>query len=374
MDYLRYYFCLLLPGLGAAGFLTDRPWMGILSFFFILFYDMIAKPDTKARKINRPFWGRLPLYLHMFIMVPLLYGSFFIYAMKLADTGTLNVFNGAATILSMVWLNIVPHIPILHELGHARRGLDRFLGYAGATLLGNTSRLTTHNRSHHQDVATPLDHDTARRGENVHTFVWRASVGTWKYIIDFDKKKSKGKGPLYFVFHSQAIGSVVLQITILSAIYYFAGWLPAALFAAFTYTSLIYLEALNYLQHYGLVREMGSSVKPRHSWNHLYPAARALGYEITNHSPHHETAGSPFYKNDPVEDAPQMPNSLACLLIALVTPSLWESKIAKPRLRNWDLNFTTPPERELAREANQAAGWPQWEMEKFQGQQAGVKI
>ncbi|MES0489531.1 MAG: hypothetical protein ABUK01_06020 [Leptospirales bacterium] len=360
MDYLRYYACLLMPGLGAAGFLLDRPWMGTYSFIFILVFDQIAKQDKSPRKMAHPFWGRLPLYIHMFIMVPLLYTSFFIFAAKAEAAGTIGISAAAGTILTMVWLNIVPHIPILHELGHHRNKVNRFLGYAGATLLGNTSRLTTHNRSHHVDVATPLDHDTARRGENVHTFVWRASIGTWKYILNYDKKKNKGKGILSFIFHSQAIGSVVLQAIILTAVYYLAGPITLALFAGFTYTSLIYLEALNYLQHYGLTRVMNTKVEFHHSWNHLYPAARALGYEITNHSPHHESAGSPFYKNDPVESAPQMPNSLLCLLVALLAPPLWTSVIAKPRLKNWDNAFATPGERKLASEANTVAGWPQW--------------
>jgi len=31
-----------------------------------------------------------------------------------------------------------------------------------------------------------------------------------------------------------------------------------------------------------------------------------------------------------------------------------------PRLKNWDLNFASPAERVLAREANRRAGWPDW--------------
>ena len=46
-------------------------------------------------------------------------------------------------------------------------------------------------------------------------------------------------------------------------------------------------------------------------------------------------------------------------MIALVPP-VWYRYVLWPRLRHWDLNLATPAERELAREANRKAGWPDW--------------
>jgi integrase len=41
-------------------------------------------------------------------------------------------------------------------------------------------------------------------------------------------------------------------------------------------------------------------------------------------------------------------------------PPIWNRFVLQPRLRMWDTRFATPAERELAREANRRAGWPDW--------------
>jgi alkane 1-monooxygenase len=87
---------------------------------------------------------------------------------------------------------------------------------------------------------------------------------------------------------------------------------------------------------------------------------RAAAFEITNHAHHHMEPSLPFYELVPDPTAPQMPSALLCLLAALVPP-VWERAIAMPRLRDWDRNFATPEERELAAAANRAAGWPEWQ-------------
>ena len=44
-----------------------------------------------------------------------------------------------------------------------------------------------------------------------------------------------------------------------------------------------------------------------------------------------------------------------CLRLHCLLLQLWIG-----RLRDWDLHHATPAERELAREANRKAGWPDW--------------
>ena len=54
-----------------------------------------------------------------------------------------------------------------------------------------------------------------------------------------------------------------------------------------------------------------------------------------------------------------MPSAVACFVLALVPP-LWDRTIGKPLLQHWDLTHANAQERELARAANRAAGWPDW--------------
>ncbi|MEA3221448.1 MAG: hypothetical protein OZX49_02569 [Immundisolibacter sp.] len=58
----------------------------------------------------------------------------------------------------------------------------------------------------------------------------------------------------------------------------------------------------------------------------------------------------------PMPDAPQMPSLLVCFLASTVPP-LWDRLIARPRLCHCDRHFASTERKELARRANQAAGW-----------------
>lgn len=54
-----------------------------------------------------------------------------------------------------------------------------------------------------------------------------------------------------------------------------------------------------------------------------------------------------------------MPSIFLCFLCGLIPP-LWFKYIAKPKLKDWDLNYATDSEKKLARAANKKAGWPDW--------------
>ena len=124
-------------------------------------------------------------------------------------------------------------------------------------------------------------------------------------------------------------------------------------------TAKLLVEMFNYYQHYGLVRVLGSNYGQQHLWNHLKPISRQLSFEITNHNDHHMDSYLPFYRLQPKVDGPQMPSILLCFLAGLVPP-IWFSYIAQPRLKDWDLKHATAEEKELAREANRSANWPDW--------------
>ena len=88
------------------------------------------------------------------------------------------------------------------------------------------------------------------------------------------------------------------------------------------------LETINYVEHYGLRRELLPSgnyepVKPRHSWNANQELGRIMLYELTRHSDHHYLASKKYQVLDHHDDSPQLPAGYpTCMLMALVPP-LW---------------------------------------------------
>ncbi len=135
----------------------------------------------------------------------------------------------------------------------------------------------------------------------------------------------------------------------------------------------LFLEGLNYFQHYGLVRESGKPILLHHAWNHMGRIVRPAGCEITNHINHHLDGYTPFYELHPEKEAPQMPSLFVCFLLGLIPP-LWFNLVAKPKLKDWDQRYATPGEQRLAMEANRKAGWPLWCDERAASNQRGALL
>ena len=63
------------------------------------------------------------------------------------------------------------------------------------------------------------------------------------------------------------------------------------------------LEGVNYMEHYGLVREEGAPIEPKHSWNTNKRISSVLLYNLTRHSSHHirMPTGKLFHPNRIIE-------------------------------------------------------------------------
>ncbi|MEM7182981.1 MAG: fatty acid desaturase, partial [Spirochaetota bacterium] len=337
----------------------DQATAYLASYPMIILLDFILPMDTSARKIDTPLLARIPLYIFMVILMPWMYVAFFNYMQTSLAGGTLTWVAALGATTSLLWINVLPNIPVLHELGHGRGRFDVFLSYVGCLFIGNFSRMITHTHVHHIHASTIHDPDTPRRGESILAFAVRAAYSNWVEIYKMDQKRLQGQGFFSFL-RSWFFISILVQSTILALTYYFFGGVIALCIAGATFGAMFFLEVFNYLQHYGIVRKPEDAFAPRHVWNHLQAATRAFSYDITNHTPHHLAGDSPFQKNIPDTEAPSMISPLFLLTLALVLPPVWTALVAKPKLKHWDLNYASPEELLLAREANQKAGWPDW--------------
>ena len=118
----------------------------------------------------------------------------------------------------------------------------------------------------------------------------------------------------------------------------------------------ILLEAVNYIEHYGLVRKEGAKVRPRHSWNSNHFMSNIILYNLTRHSHHHEKAFLEFWNLEAYEEAPEMPYGyLFTIYVALLCP-WWYHKMMAKKLLDWDQNYANDNEKEIAREDNKKSG------------------
>ena len=134
------------------------------------------------------------------------------------------------------------------------------------------------------------------------------------------------------------------------------GWLASGLF--FTACGLwgkSLLEIVNYMEHYGMVRNPATPVQPRHSWNTNKRISSWAMFNLTRHSHHHAQGEVPYQDLKPFPDAPMMINGYLTTIIVAMIPPLWH-KLMTPKVLAWDRDYATAEERMLAAQTNARSG------------------
>ena len=232
-----------------------------------------------------------------------------------------------------------------HELMHQSDRLERWLGdLLLASVLYSHFR-SEHLRVHHLYVGTPRDPVTARYGEGFHRFFLRilreCPVSAWK--AEAAMLRRKGKSPL--ARENPFWRYAVLQGAMLLFALWLGGWLGLGLFLFQATVAIWQLELVNYVEHYGLVRQhLGEgryeSVLPRHSWNAAHKASNWLLINLQRHSDHHYKPARrfPLLQNWQEDEAPQLPYGYPIMTVLALFPSQWR-RVMNPRVKAWRTRF-----------------------------------
>ncbi len=136
------------------------------------------------------------------------------------------------------------------------------------------------------------------------------------------------------------------------------GWRGAAFFTACALAGKSLLEIVNYMEHYGMVRNPETPVQPRHSWNTNRRISSWTMFNLTRHSHHHAQGEVPYQDLRPYPDAPMMINGYLTTIIVALVPPVWH-RLMTPKVLAWDRDYATSEERKLAAGANARSGIPQ---------------
>src|SRR5690606_33639599 len=103
--------------------------------------------------------------------------------------------------------------------------------------------------------------------------------------------------------------------------------------------AILLLEAINYIEHYGLARKRLASgryeaVNMVHSWNSNHEIGRVVLYELTRHSDHHYKANKKFQNLSHFDESPQLPFGYPGSMLLAFIPPLWFS-VMDPLLVKW---------------------------------------
>jgi alkane 1-monooxygenase len=143
-----------------------------------------------------------------------------------------------------------------------------------------------------------------------------------------------------------------MTLVVLVIAYLVSGWAGVAMATGVGLFGKFILEVVNYMEHYGLVRDPRQPVQPRHSWNSNKRISCWAMFNLPRHSHHHAQGAVPFEKLKPMPDAPQMISGYISTIGIALIPPLW-FKLMAPKLKEWDEDHANDRERKIIAQMEQ---------------------
>ena len=311
----------------------------IYAFVFIPALEMLLKESNEEMsdevKKNRSMdiFFDILLYLN----IPLVFSIFFLSLnLLLYSSSSFEIIGIIASTSIMMATN---GINVAHELGHRKS----FFSRTCSKLLLMPSQYMhfyiEHNFGHHVNVGTAEDPATAKYKQSLYSF-WITSVigqyiGAWKLQLKL-LKISKYK---FFSIKNDMMFYVIFQLMFIYLIYFNYGITVTIYSLIISIISFLFLETINYIEHYGLSRKKDKNgryerVKTIHSWNSNHVVGRLVLYELTRHSDHHFISSKKYQVLESIDESPQLPYGYPTSILLSMVPPLW-FKIMNPRVESY---------------------------------------
>ncbi|MDA9698986.1 alkane 1-monooxygenase [Flavobacteriaceae bacterium] len=309
----------------------------VFTFVFIPVLEIIVRKSdekyTDEEKKNRdldPFFDLL-LYLN----IPIVFGIFFFSLEKLAIASS--VYDIIGIILSASIVMATNGINVGHELGHRKSLIARTCSKLLYLPCQYMHFYIEHNFGHHINVATPEDPATARYKQTVYSFWITSVIRTYVSAWEIQLKLLKVSKRSFFSIKNDMVFYTLFQLSFLLFIYFNFGLYLTLLSIVMSIVSFLFLETINYVEHYGLLRKKEPSgryerVKPHHSWNSNHTIGRIVLYELTRHSDHHFKSSKKYQVLESLDECPHLPHGYPTSILISLIPPLWFS-IMNPLVR-----------------------------------------
>lgn len=344
---LKYLLSYLLPLATYYSIASTGLWSFgtvILAFCFIPILELVVPQwkDNFTKEAQQSRADILFFDILLFLNVFLVFGLVTFFAFRMTE----NQWTSWEWIGKVLSLGIVlgsNGINVAHELGHKP---GRLYQIAAQCLLWPSMYVhftTEHNHGHHTRVGTPEDPATARQNEWLYGFWFRSIIlgylSAWRLKKKMANQKRGFKKYLSHPVSAFVFWPLMYPVVI---IFFFDVQVCLSLICA-ALVSVLLLETINYIEHYGLFRERTSdgryqTVNMMHSWNSNHEVGRVVLYELTRHSDHHYKAYKKYQNLNHFDESPQLPLGYPGSILLSLVPPLW-FKMMNPLLDRWKLKM-----------------------------------
>lgn len=326
---LPYYSLIALYGLFSLSYLTGSSFYPTWFIFGIIpLLDHYIKHDvknpTKAEQkiMKNEFRYKIPIYLTMVADWALLIWGI----CQLVNENCSYMYKlGMLLVLGVLQAS---SINLSHEINHKLNKWERIIGTFNLSKNLYTHFFIEHNEGHHKNVGTPNDPATSKLNQTFYEFLPQSLKGGFKSAWNIENRLCRQHYGTEFTYKNRMIYSTLSTFGTTPALYFIFGFKVALSHLLIASSSVVILEAINYLEHYGLQRkklEDGTyeNVNITHSWNAPHRVSNYVLLKLQRHSDHHENSLKPYQTLCTYDESPELPNGYAVCLILSFFPSLW---------------------------------------------------
>jgi len=332
MKALKYLLVFTIPITVSISF-TSTGWLTFLPLIYV--FGIIPLSDSCFKVNNTNFnkeqeeiekTNKLYSYiLYLTLPVQIFFLIWFLYIIQETN---LTIFDYTGKIFAMGIMCGIIGINVGHELGHRNNRLEQLIGEILLTSSLENHFLPYHNGGHHLNVATPLDAATARKNEPLYIFWFRSHFMSYFQAWQLENKRLKTSNKSWFHYQNRMISYTFVNLLLILSIYSFFGISVTCAFIISAIIGILLLETVNYIEHYGLLREKNKygryeRVKQHHSWNSNHVIGKLVLFNLSRHSDHHFNGSKHYQILKTVPESPQLPAGYPSMMLLSLIPPLW---------------------------------------------------
>lgn len=333
-SFLMVYLLIPLPiiGLHLGGWYSFLPFAVV--FILIPFVDIfIRDPSNPSREqeheLIKDSYYKYITYAYVPAQMIML-----VYAAYVVSTHHLSWIEWLGFTLSIGLISGGAGINLAHELMHKNSRTQQILSKTLLVCVCYGHFYIEHVKGHHVRVATPEDPATAQLGESFYQFIPKTLIGSFKSALHLEKKRMLQKGYACWSLHNHFWWILSVPIIIGSLCLLLGGFSTLAFFIVQSFTAIMTLELVNYIEHYGLERkklenDVYEKVSPYHSWNANHWLTNAILFHLQRHSDHHTYGARPYQILRHMEQSPQLPSGYLGMIVLALIPPLWSTVMDK---------------------------------------------
>ncbi len=268
--------------------------------------------------------------LHNYALIMILPGIFFLIVFGLIKVSENEISYlqsmaiGAAVGMSGGSIGITTAHELIHRSDKKMRGIGVFL--LVLCLYGHFR--IEHIYGHHKHFATKQDPASARKGENFYAFLCRCVVMSFISALNIEKNILKKKNLSFFNFKNRMIHYLLLEFLLLFISLLIAGMNGLIFILTHCAISIILLELVDYIQHYGLERKIKNGKYEaydgeQHSWNSRHTSANWSTFNLGLHAEHHQTASKHYPLLSQQKKLIEMPSNYPVMIMMALVPPIW---------------------------------------------------